>query len=100
VAVATLEAPVIERSPRPWNGSRVRRHAQLPEVKRCKRLDESVAAKLFQPLAVMVFDPHRGVQAEPVDVGAQGLARRALARHRATHSQHLLPGSIVMRHHG
>lgn len=29
----------------------------------------------------MCFDPHRSVQAEPVDVGAQRLARCALARH-------------------
>jgi hypothetical protein len=33
------------------------------------------------------------VQAEPVDVGAQGLARPILARHRASQRQHLLPGT-------
>jgi hypothetical protein len=33
------------------------------------------------------------MQTEPVDVGAQGLARRGLPRHRATQRQHLLPGT-------
>lgn len=32
-----------------------------------------VAAQLFQPLAVVRFDPHRRVQTEPVFVGTQGL---------------------------
>ncbi len=39
-----------------------------------------VAAQLLQPLAVVCFDPHRGMQAETIDVGAQGLVRCALAR--------------------
>ena len=51
------------------------------------------AAQLFQPLAVVGLDPHGGVQAEPVDVGAQRLARPVLARHRSTQGQHLLPGA-------
>jgi hypothetical protein len=53
------------------------------------------AAQLFQPLAVMGLDSHRGVQAEAVDVGAQGLARRSLARHCTSRGegQHLLPGA-------
>jgi hypothetical protein len=58
-----------------------------------QRRPGDVAAQLFQPLAVMCADPHRGVQAEPVDVGAQGLARCGLARHRAPQGQHLLPGA-------
>ncbi len=33
------------------------------------------------------------MQAEPVDVGAQGLARCALARHRTPQAQHLQPGA-------
>ena len=45
-----------------------------------KRRPGDVAAQLLQPLAVMGFDPHRGVQAESVDVGAQRLAGRVLAR--------------------
>jgi hypothetical protein len=52
-----------------------------------------MAAQLFQPLAVVGFDPHRGVQAESVDVGAQGLVHSGLAWHRATQSQNLLPGA-------
>ncbi len=32
-----------------------------------------VAAQLFQRLAVVRFDLHRGVQTEPVSVGTQGL---------------------------
>jgi hypothetical protein len=39
------------------------------------------------------LDTHRGVQTETVDVGAQGLARCALARHRAPQGQHLLSGA-------
>jgi hypothetical protein len=58
-----------------------------------QRRPHDVAAQLLQPLAVMGFDPHRRVQTEPVDVGAQGLARRGLPRHRATQRQHLLPGT-------
>jgi hypothetical protein len=34
-------------------------------------------------------DSHRGVKAEPVDVGAQRLARCGLARRRASWGQHL-----------
>ncbi|MCX8004013.1 MAG: hypothetical protein N2688_03500, partial [Burkholderiaceae bacterium] len=48
---------------------------------------------MLQPLAVVRFDPHRGMQAEPVDVGAQRLTRPVLARHRSTQGQHLLPGA-------
>jgi hypothetical protein len=44
-----------------------------------QRRPGDVAAQLFQPLAVVSFDPHRGVQAEPVDVGAQG-RRAAVSR--------------------
>ena len=51
------------------------------------------AAKLLQPPAVVGFDPHGGVQAEAVDVSAQGLARRGLARHCAPQGQHLLAGA-------
>ena len=50
-----------------------------------------VAAQLLQALAVVCVDPHRGVQAEAVDVGAQGLARRGLARHCASQGEHLMP---------
>jgi hypothetical protein len=42
----------------------------------------------------MCLDPHRGVQAEAVDVGAQGLACRVLAWHCASQGQHLLPGAL------
>ena len=58
-----------------------------------ERRPRDVAAQLLQPLAVVGFHPHRGMQAEPVDVGAQRLARRGLARHRAPEGQHLLPGA-------
>jgi len=49
-----------------------------------------VAAQLLQPLAVVGLHPHRGMQAEPVDVGAQRLAGPVLSRHRASERQHLL----------
>jgi hypothetical protein len=62
-----------------------------PLVRQCRPGDG--AAQLFQPLAVMGLDSHRGVQAEAVDVGAQGLARRSLARHCTSQGQHLLPGA-------
>lgn len=39
------------------------------------------------------LDPHRGVQAEVVDVGAQGSVRCALARRRAPERRHLLPSA-------
>jgi hypothetical protein len=52
-----------------------------------------VAAQLLQPLAVVGFHPHRGMQAEPLDVGAQRLAGPVLARYRASQRQHLLPGA-------
>ena len=58
-----------------------------------QRRPGDVAAQLFQPLAVMGFDPHRGVQAEAIDVGTQGRARCGLARCRAPQGQHLLPGA-------
>jgi hypothetical protein len=58
-----------------------------------KRRPGDVAAQLLQPLAVVCFDPDRGVQAESVDVRAQRLARGGLARHRASQGQHLLPGA-------
>ena len=51
------------------------------------------AEQLLQPLAVVCFDPHRGVQAEAVAVGAQGLARRVLAWHCASQGMNLLPGA-------
>jgi hypothetical protein len=41
------------------------------------------------------FDPHLGVQAESVDVGAQGTTRRGLARHRTLQGEHLLPGALA-----
>jgi len=53
-----------------------------------------VAAQLLQPLAVVCLDPHRTMQAEPIDVGAQGLARCPLARHRAPQGQR-----VVRRRH-
>ena len=40
-----------------------------------KRRPGDVAAKLLQPVALMSLDPHRGLQAQSVDVGAQRLAR-------------------------
>lgn len=40
---------------------------------------QGVSPQSLQPLAIMGFDPHRRVQAEPGDVGAQRLARRVLA---------------------
>jgi hypothetical protein len=52
-----------------------------------QRRPRDVAAQLLQPLAVVRLDPHRGVQAETVDVGAQRLARGGLARHRAAERQ-------------
>ena len=52
-----------------------------------------VAAQLLQPLAVVRFHPHRGMQAEPVDVGAQRLVGPVLPRHRALQRQYLLPGA-------
>jgi hypothetical protein len=39
------------------------------------------------------FHPHRGMQAEPVDVGAQRLVGPVLPRHRALQRQYLLPGA-------
>ena len=62
-----------------------------PLVRQCRPGDG--AAQLFQPLAVMGLDSHRGVQAEAVDVSAQGLARRGLARHCAPQGRHLLAGA-------
>jgi hypothetical protein len=62
-----------------------------PLVRQCRPGDG--AAQLFQPLAVVRLDPHGSVQAESVDVGAQGLARRSLARHCTSQGQHLLPGA-------
>ena len=59
----------------------------------CQRRPGDVAALLPQPLAVVCFDPHGRVQAEPVDAGTQKLARHALARHRAVQSQYLVPGA-------
>jgi hypothetical protein len=43
-----------------------------------------VAARLFQPLAVVCFDPDCGVQTESVDVGAPRLPRNGLARRRVS----------------
>jgi hypothetical protein len=50
-----------------------------------------VAAQLLQPLAVVRVGPHSSVKAEAVDVRAQRLARRSLARHCASQGVHLLP---------
>jgi len=58
-----------------------------------QRRPGDVAAHLFQPLAVVRFDPHGGVQTEAVDVGTQGLPCHTLARHRAPEGPHLLPGT-------
>ncbi len=52
-----------------------------------------VAAKLLQPLALVGAAAHGGVQAEPLLVGAQRLGERGIARHRALHREHLLPGA-------
>jgi hypothetical protein len=38
-----------------------------------------IAARLLEPFAVVGFHPHRGMQAEAVDVGAQGSAHSSLA---------------------
>jgi hypothetical protein len=45
------------------------------------------------------LDAHRGVMAEAVDVGTQGLACRGFARHRAPQGQHFCParGPNAMR---
>jgi len=43
-----------------------------------KRRRGDVAAQLLQPLGVVCFDSHCGVQTEAVDFGAQGLSRRGL----------------------
>jgi hypothetical protein len=51
-------------------------------------------AQLFQPLAVVRFDPHGGVQAESVNVCAQGLTQCGLAWRRTPQDQHLLPGAL------
>jgi hypothetical protein len=55
-----------------------------------QRRPSDVAAQLLEPLAVVCLHTHRGVQADAVDVGAQGLPRCGLARHRAPESQHLV----------
>ena len=39
----------------------------------------------------MDLDAHRGVQAKPIRVGTQGLARHTLPRLRSPEGQHLLP---------
>ncbi len=52
-----------------------------------------VAAQLLQRLAVVGAAAHGGVQAEPVDVGAQRLLEVLLPGHDALHRQHLLPGA-------
>ena len=44
-------------------------------------------------LAILVAHPHRGMQADPVDGGAQRLAGPVLARHRTLERQHLLSGA-------
>jgi hypothetical protein len=62
-----------------------------PSSRYSKSRPGDVAAQLLQALAVMCGDPHDGVQAEAVDVGAQGLARRVLTRHCASQGEHLLP---------
>lgn len=58
-----------------------------------KRRPGDVAAQLFQPLAVVRFHSHGRVQAETIDVGAQGLRRCRLARLGAPEGQHLLAGA-------
>lgn len=41
----------------------------------------------------MGFDPHRHVQAEPINIGAQRLARPVLERQRAPQGQHPMPSA-------
>jgi hypothetical protein len=45
-----------------------------------QRRPVDVTAQMFDPLAVVRLDPHGSVEAESVDVGAQGLPRCAAAR--------------------
>ena len=54
-----------------------------------QRRPRDVAAQLLQPLAVVCLDPHRGVQTETVDVGAQRLAHPVLDQHAAAR-EHLV----------
>ena len=58
-----------------------------------QRRPGAAATQLFEPRAVVRLDTHRGVQAETGDVGAKGLARCGLERHRPTQGQHLPPGA-------
>ena len=60
-------------------------------VGQCRAAD--VAARVLQLFAVMCFDPHCSLQAEPVDVDARGLARCSLAWHRDTQGEPLLHGA-------
>lgn len=43
--------------------------------------------------AVVCFHPHRGMQAKFIGIGAQGLTRRTLPRHRAPQNLHRPPGT-------
>jgi hypothetical protein len=56
-----------------------------------QRLSGDVATQLLELVAVVRFLPHRRVQAKPVDVGAQRLARHGLARDRAAQGPSPLP---------
>jgi hypothetical protein len=46
-----------------------------------QRRSRDGSAEPLQPLVIVCFDPHRGVKAEPIDVGALPLAGCGLARH-------------------
>ena len=58
----------------------------------------SDADKAWSAVPVVVgLHKYRGVQSEAVNVGAQGLPRNGLARHRASESQHLVPSARTKR---
>ena len=48
---------------------------------------------MLQPIALVRFAAHRSVQTETIDVGAQALARRGLARLSTAQRHHLVPGA-------
>lgn len=56
------------------------------------------AAQSTQLLAVVCLHAHRGMQADPVDVGTRRLARHALARHCPPQGQDLLPDARPKGH--
>jgi hypothetical protein len=58
-----------------------------------QRQPGDVAAQLLQRLPVVGHAAHGGVQAEPVDVGAEHLLEVLLPGHGALYCQHLLPGA-------